>query len=99
MDDGAPEQPANVTRYRIAPKARLVYDGTRGKHMLIYPERGLELNAVAHAILSLCDGRNTVDEIVAKLTERFARTDPGTVQRDVSAFLVQLSQRGVLLGE
>lgn len=99
MDEGAPVEPSASTRYRIAPKARLVFDGTRGKHMLLYPERGLELNTVAHAILSLCDGRNTVDDIVAQLTERFARTEPETVQRDVRAFLAQLSQRGVLLAD
>ncbi|MET0340982.1 MAG: pyrroloquinoline quinone biosynthesis peptide chaperone PqqD [Polyangiales bacterium] len=100
MSDRASEElPASSTRYRIASKARLIFDNARGKHMLMYPERGLELNVVAHAILSLCDGRNTVDDIVALLTERFSRTEPETVQRDVRAFLLQLSQRGVLLGE
>ena len=77
--------------------ARLVFDCRA--QALLRTERGLELNAVAHAILSLCDGRNTVDEIIAKLTERFSRTEPETVRRDVGAFLLQLSQRGVLLAD
>jgi pyrroloquinoline quinone biosynthesis protein D len=86
-------------RYRIAPKARLVFDSTRGKHMLIYPERGLELNAAAHAILSLCDGHHSVARIIELLTERFARTEPATLERDVTSFIAQLVDRGVLLGD
>ena len=94
-----PTRAAAEARYRIAPKARLVYDGTRGKHMLLYPERGLELNAAAHAILTLCDGQHTVAGIIAILSERFARTEPATLERDVTSFIEQLVDRGVLLGE
>jgi pyrroloquinoline quinone biosynthesis protein D len=87
------------TRYRIASKARLMFDSTRGKYMLIYPERGLELNAAAHAILTLCDGHHSVARIIELLTERFTRTEPATLQRDVTAFIAQLVDRGVLLGD
>lgn len=86
-------------RYRLASKARLVFDGARGKHMLIYPERGLELNEVGHAILKLCDGQNSVARMVELLAGRFERADAETVTRDVTAFLTQLEQRGVIVGE
>jgi pyrroloquinoline quinone biosynthesis protein D len=99
MSEGGTTSDRASARYRIAPKARMVFDSTRGKHMLLYPERGLELNGVAHAILSLCDGNNTVAQIIAQLTVRFSRTEPATVERDVTAFLTQMAERGVVLGE
>ena len=90
------DRAASEIRYRIASKARLVFDSTRGKHMLLYPERGLELNAAAHAILLLCDGHHSVARIIELLTERFARTEPATLERDVTTFIAQLVDRGVL---
>lgn len=85
-------------RYRIAPKARLVFDATRGEHMLIYPERGLALNGVGRAVLDLCDGRTSVAGMIEQLAARFA-ADAQVVERDVSAFLDQLAQRGVIIPE
>jgi coenzyme PQQ biosynthesis protein PqqD len=87
-----------TTRYRIAPKARLVFDRARGKHMLIYPERGLSLNDVAHAILSLCDGGHSVAQVVDALSLRFS-SDREIIARDVTAFIDQLAARGLLLSE
>lgn len=84
-------------RYRIASKARLGFDPTRGKHMLLYPERGLALNEIGYAVLKLCDGNTSVSEMVAALSERFA-ADAATVQADVVAFLLQLAQRGLIEG-
>ena len=88
----------SATRYRIASKARLVFDRTRGQHMLIYPERGLALNDVAHAILTLCNGELSVAQMVDALSQRFS-TDREVIGRDVTAFIEQLVARGVLLSE
>ena len=87
-----------ATRYRIAPKARLVFDRARGTHMLIYPERGLALNDVAHAILTLCNGDHSVAQMVDALALRFS-TDREVIARDVTTFIEQLVARGVLLSE
>lgn len=87
-----------ATRYRIAPKARIVFDRARGQHMLIYPERGLALNDVAHAILTLCNGELGVAQMVDALSQRFS-TDREIIGRDVMAFIEQLVARGVLLSE
>ena len=82
--------------YRIAAKARLVYDRARDRHMLLYPERGLELNPVAHAILSLCDGETPVGKVVATLAGRFDQVEPSDLERDVLSFLTQLERRGLV---
>lgn len=87
-----------ATRVRIAPKARLVFDRARDQHMLIYPERGLALNEVAHAILSLCNGELSVEQMIDALASRFS-TDREVIARDVTAFIEQLLARGVLLSE
>ena len=65
--------PVRVVRHAQSRRYRLVFDGARGKHMLIYPERGLELNEVGHAILKLCDGQNSVAQLVELLAGRFER--------------------------
>lgn len=89
----------SATRYRIAAKARLIFDGARGKHMLIYPERGLELNEIGRAVLAMCDGQTSVMRMIELLARRFEGADAQIVARDVTQFLTQLAQRGVIVAE
>ncbi len=42
-----------ASRPRLAPRARLRFDPRSGKHMLLYPERGLELTDQAARIVDL----------------------------------------------
>jgi coenzyme PQQ biosynthesis protein PqqD len=83
-------------RPRLAPKARLRVDKVTKRMMLLYPERGLALNAAAAEILALCTGERCVSEIVDALAERHgeraARAD------EVCAFLQQLADRNLLRG-
>jgi pyrroloquinoline quinone biosynthesis protein D len=51
--------------------ARLEYDPVRQKHVLLYPEGAVLLNDTGAAILELCNGTRTVDEIVTILSERY----------------------------
>jgi len=53
----------------------------------------VHLNAPAAEILRRCDGRRTVDEIVAELEIAFAQTP---LHDDVVVFLSQALQRGWL---
>lgn len=83
------------SRPRLAARARVRLDRQTGKAVLLYPERGLVLNAVGQAVLELCDGERTVDDIIGVLTDRY-RGEAATVRVDVLAFLQQLSDRGLL---
>jgi pyrroloquinoline quinone biosynthesis protein D len=56
-----------VNRPRLAARARLRWDRIDGRYLLLYPERGLALNESAAAILRLCDGSRTIDDIVTEL--------------------------------
>jgi pyrroloquinoline quinone biosynthesis protein D len=51
----------------LAPKVRLREDRITGRTVLLAPERGLELNASATAILRALDGTRTVREVATAL--------------------------------
>ena len=82
---------------RLSRKARLAFDPVRRQPMLLYPERGLALNPVAHAIVSLCDGSSDRAQIAQRIAERFPEAPPEAVKRDVATFLDELTRRGLLL--
>ena len=84
-------------RPRLASKARLRWDKRESKYLLVYPERGILLNATAGAILAKCDGVRTVDTIVSELAKESAPgSDEATIRTDVTAFLEEMRKRGVL---
>jgi coenzyme PQQ biosynthesis protein PqqD len=84
------------TRPRLAPKARLRVDPRSGKHMLLYPERGLELTESAARIAKLCRGELTVAAIVERLAAEHADADHRRIEGEVLAFLRGLEERGLL---
>jgi pyrroloquinoline quinone biosynthesis protein D len=71
---------------------RLHEDRHVGEVVLLYPEGVLRLNETGRAILSLCDGRRTLDDIAAALASTFEET-AGALPGDVADFLGQLSDR------
>ncbi|VVM07846.1 pyrroloquinoline quinone biosynthesis peptide chaperone PqqD [Methylacidimicrobium tartarophylax] len=80
---------------RLASKARLRWDPVRRKPILLYPEGVLILNPSAEAILSLCDGRRSVAEIVSALADRYA-VETVALEADVGNFIQGLVERGLL---
>jgi pyrroloquinoline quinone biosynthesis protein E len=83
-------------RPKLAQKARLVRDRRSGGELLLYPERGLALNAVAAAVVKRLDGSRTVAEIAAEVASAFAEAPRDEVERDVIAFLAELAKRALL---
>ncbi|MFF8953347.1 pyrroloquinoline quinone biosynthesis peptide chaperone PqqD [Streptomyces sp. NPDC014940] len=76
-------------RPRLAAHVRVAFCRTRQRKVLLHPETVVVLNASGAAILELCDGRNTVAEIVARLGARYE-----TVPEDeVRQFLARLVAR------
>lgn len=80
---------------RLASKAKLRLDPKSGKHILLYPEKGLVLNPTGAAILKLCQGVQPLSVIIVTLAEQF-RTDPQVLQPEVLAFVQGLLDRGLL---
>jgi pyrroloquinoline quinone biosynthesis protein D len=77
------------TVLRLWRLARLEYDPVRQRYVLLYPEGAVLLNDTGAAILELCDGTKTVDQIVAILSERYH----ADVSADVSEYLSQMADR------
>jgi coenzyme PQQ biosynthesis protein PqqD len=80
----------------LAPKARLRFDRVSGGYMLLYPERGLALNATAASILRLCDGERTLEGIVMELHREYMDRSGDDVRSEVVEFLEELLKRGLL---
>lgn len=82
----------SATHPKIARRARLRWDERDKTYMLLYPERGLALNASAAEIVRLCDGTRTIDEIALALA--LASNAPiERVATDVRALLARLEER------
>jgi len=86
-------------RPRLAPKVRVRLDRQTDRHMLLYPEKGMQLNATAAAIVQLCTGEHTVDEIITLLAEKYAPQPRATIEREVQSFLGALADRALLRTE
>jgi pyrroloquinoline quinone biosynthesis protein D len=82
-------------RPTLASKVRLRWDRRAEKYMLLYPERGLVLNATDADIVQLCTGEHTVGGIVTQLAGKYAR-EPEDVAQEVQTFLTRLAERGLI---
>ena len=75
--------------------ARLKFDETRQRWVILAPERVLAPDDIAVEILQLCDGERSVADIIDLLVAKYAapRDDIGT---DVMAMLQDLADKGFL---
>ncbi len=80
---------------RLAKKARLKHDRHEDRWMILWPERGLALNASAAAIAQLVDGVRTIAAIAAELAARHGAPRE-IVERDVIAFVEMLREKALL---
>ncbi|MBB3053593.1 pyrroloquinoline quinone biosynthesis protein D [Prauserella isguenensis] len=76
---------------RLASKAMLRHDNVRDVELLLLPERVVLLNKSGAAILGLCDGNRTVQQVVEQLERDFEATD---LLNDVMTFLKDARGRG-----
>ncbi|MBB3663883.1 MULTISPECIES: pyrroloquinoline quinone biosynthesis peptide chaperone PqqD [Prauserella salsuginis group] len=76
---------------RLASKAMLRHDNVRDVELLLLPERVVLLNKSGAAILGLCDGNRTVQQVVEQLEQDFEATD---LLNDVMTFLKDARGRG-----
>jgi pyrroloquinoline quinone biosynthesis protein D len=83
-----------VTRPRLVTGARLDYDEVREQHVLLVPEGVVRLNPTAAAVLELCDGERSLDEIIGTLSARYEGSDLGG---DVHALVDGMTERGLVV--
>ncbi len=82
-------------RPQLAHKARLRWDEQAREYVLLWPERGLRLNATAAAVVELCDGERTEADIAAVLAARFD-APLARVADDVAELLARLRDAGLV---
>jgi pyrroloquinoline quinone biosynthesis protein D len=81
---------------RLAKKARLKLDRHANKYMIIYPERGLELNDAAAEIAQKCDGTRSIAAIADELAKEHDGASRAVIEADVLAFVTMLRDKGLL---
>ena len=100
MDGAAPARRLTVTeaaRPKLARHARLRFDETRDRWVLLVPERVLAPDEIAIEILNLCDGVRDVAAIVETLAEKYAAPRE-VILTDVTALLQDLADKGFVVG-
>lgn len=86
--------PADM-RPKLSSRARVQTDKVTGKPILLYPEGVLMLNPTGHAVVSLCTGEATFDEIVANLAARY-KISPQEISPQIADYLNRLRERNLL---
>ncbi|MBS2012363.1 MAG: pyrroloquinoline quinone biosynthesis peptide chaperone PqqD [Deltaproteobacteria bacterium] len=81
---------------KLSKKARLRFDRHSGKSMIVYPERGLELNEAAAAIAKKCDGSRSIAAIAEELAREHEGASAAEIETDVLAFVEDLRKKGLL---
>jgi pyrroloquinoline quinone biosynthesis protein D len=83
-----------LTRPRLVSGARLQYDDVRGEHVLLVPEGVVRLNPTAAAVLELCDGEHSLDEIVDTLSARY---EGSGLRDDVQGLVDGMTEKGLVV--
>ncbi|HEU0369111.1 MAG TPA: pyrroloquinoline quinone biosynthesis peptide chaperone PqqD [Candidatus Acidoferrum sp.] len=79
---------------QLAPGVRL--GENQGQRVLLMPERALRLNGPSLEIVSRCDGRHTVAQLVTELQKLYSKADPHKVESDVLGYLQLLHTQRAL---
>ena len=87
--------PSSEMRPKLSARARLQTDKVTGKPIVLYPEGVLMLNPTGHAVVSLCTGKSTFQEIVAALAERYKKP-AAEISPQVAEYLNRLRERNLL---
>jgi len=75
--------------------ARLKFDGTRQRWVILAPERVLAPDEIAVEILQLCDGARSVAQMIDQLAAKYT-AERAAIGVDVIAMLQDLADKGFL---
>ena len=86
---------SETSRPRLPRHAKLKFDETRQRWVILAPERVLAPDEIAVEVLQLCDGVRSVDQMIDQLAEKYA-ADRDAIGTDVIAMLQDLADKGFL---
>ena len=79
---------------QLAPGCRL--GENQGLKVLLMPERALRLSGPSLEIVSRCDGKHSIAQIVAELQKIYSKAQPKKVEDDILGYLQRLhDQRAI----
>jgi len=82
------------SRPRLAPGCRM--GENNNQRVLLMPERALRLNGPSLEIVQRCDGKHTVEQIVAELQKLYSKAVPEKVASDILGYLQLLKDQRAL---
>jgi pyrroloquinoline quinone biosynthesis protein D len=83
-----------TSKPRLAPGVRL--GENQGQRVLLMPERALRLNGPSLEIVERCDGKHSVQQIVAELQQLYSKAEPVKVEQDILGYLQLLQKERAL---
>ena len=84
-----------ATKPMLPRHAKLKFDNTRERWVILAPERVLAPDEIAVEILQLCDGARSVDDIIDLLVAKYTAPREA-IGADVIAMLQDLADKGFL---
>jgi pyrroloquinoline quinone biosynthesis protein D len=84
-----------ATRPALPAHIKLRHDAGRGKWLVLAPERVFEPDEVAVAVLKLCDGVRSVDDIASALAKEY-NAPKEEIVTDIVSMLQDLADKGVV---
>jgi len=66
------------------------------QRILQMPERALRLNGPSLEIVTRCDGKHTVQQIVSELQQIYSKAQPEKVEEDILGYLALLQKERAL---
>ena len=75
--------------------AKLKFDQTRQRWVILAPERVLAPDEIAVEVLQLCDGARSVETVIDQLAAKYT-ADRAAIATDVIAMLQDLADKGFL---
>lgn len=82
------------SRPQLAPGCRL--GENQGLRVLLMPERALRLSGPSLEIVSRCDGKHSITQIVAELQKMYSKAQPKKVEDDILGYLQLLHDQRAL---
>ena len=83
------------TRPRLPRSIKLRYDATRGRWVILAPERVFDPDETAVEVLKLCDGQTSVEDIAGRLASAY-QASSDEICNDILAMLQELADKGVI---
>jgi pyrroloquinoline quinone biosynthesis protein D len=86
---------SEASRPLLPRHAKLKFDETRQRWVILAPERVLAPDEIAVEVLQLCDGIRSVEQMIDQLAVKYT-AERGAISSDVIAMLQDLADKGFL---